>query len=171
MQIALFTMMKHKAIYPGTFDPVTNGHVDIITRAASLFPELVVAVASNTAKRPFFSLNTRIELIEAVVGHLPGVSVIGFDNLLMHFAAEQEARIILRGLRAVSDFEYEFQLAGMNRKLSKHVETLFLTPSDDSMFVSSTLVREIATLGGDVSQFVPAVVVDALQKMKSMSVQ
>lgn len=158
--------MKLKAIYPGTFDPVTNGHVDIITRAASLFPELIVAVASNTAKRPFLPLSTRIELVQQSVGHLPGVSVLGFDNLLIHFAEEQQVRVILRGLRAVSDFEYEFQLAGMNRKLSKQIETMFLTPSEDSMFISSTLVREIAVLGGDISGFVPAVVVDALQKMK-----
>jgi len=158
--------MKNKAVYPGTFDPVTNGHVDIITRAAMLFPEVVVAVATNTAKRPFFSLETRIKLVRDAVGNLPGVSVIGFDNLLINFVQEQQARIILRGLRAVSDFEYEFQLAGMNRKLAKHIETLFLTPSEDSMFVSSTLVREIAVLGGDVSGFVPAVVVTALEAMK-----
>ena len=160
-------IMEYNAIYPGTFDPVTNGHIDIITRAAKLFPELIVAVASNTAKRPFFPLNMRIQLLQETVGFLPGVSVLGFDNLLINFVHEQQARIILRGLRAVSDFEYEFQLAGMNRKLSKDVETMFLTPSEDSMFISSTLVREIALLGGDVSGFVPAVVVDALQKMKS----
>ena len=155
--------MRRKAIYPGTFDPVTNGHIDIITRAANLFPELVVAVASNTTKRPFFSLATRIKFIEDVVKHLPGVSVVGFDNLLIHFVKEQTASVILRGLRAVSDFEYEFQLAGMNRKLSKDIETMFLTPSEEFMFISSTLVREIAALGGDVSGFVPSGVVCALQ--------
>ena len=160
-------MMKQKAIYPGTFDPVTNGHIDIITRASQLFPELIVAVASNHAKRPFFPLDERIRLLQQAVGHLPGVSVMGFDNLLINLVHEQQARVILRGLRAVSDFEYEFQLAGMNRKLSKDVETLFLTPSDDSMFISSTLVREIAVLGGDVTGFVPPVVVEAfMQKMK-----
>ena len=159
-------IMKHKAIYPGTFDPVTNGHIDIITRASHLFPELIVAVASNSAKRPFFSLAKRIELVQQVVGHLPGVCVIGFDNLLIHFVHEQEARVILRGLRAVSDFEYEFQLAGMNRKLSKQVETMFLTPSEDSMFISSTLVREIAVLGGDITGFVPPVVVQAFMQKK-----
>lgn len=159
--------MKNKAIYPGTFDPITNGHIDIITRAASIFPELVVAVASNSAKRPFFSLDMRIKLVQRALHNLPGVTVLGFDNLLINFAHEQHARIILRGLRAVSDFEYEFQLAGMNRKLSKQVETLFLTPSEDSMFISSTLVREIASLGGDVSRFVPTVVVEALDEMKS----
>lgn len=154
--------MKQKAIYPGTFDPVTNGHIDIIARASRLFPEVVVAVAHNATKRPFFSLAERIELVQKSVAHLSGVSVVGFDNLLIHFVEEQNAGIILRGLRAVSDFEYEFQLAGMNRKLSKLVETLFLTPSEDSMFISSSLVREIAALGGDVSNFVPSVVADAL---------
>ncbi|MFI4919175.1 MAG: pantetheine-phosphate adenylyltransferase [Legionellales bacterium] len=154
--------MNQKAIYPGTFDPVTNGHVDIISRAAKLFPELVVAVASNKKKQPYLSLETRIQLLEEVVGDLPGVKVIGFENLLIDFVLEQKAGIILRGLRAVSDFEYEFQLAGMNRKLSKQVETLFLTPSENLMFISSTLVREIAVLNGDVSQFVPACVVAEL---------
>ena len=155
--------MKCKAIYPGTFDPVTNGHIDIISRAASIFPGLVVAVATNSNKRPFFTLAERIAFVEEAVKHLPGVTVVGFDNLLVNFVHEQGASIILRGLRAVSDFEYEFQLAGMNRKLSKNVETMFLTPSEDCMFISSTLVREIATLGGDVSGFVPGVVVEALR--------
>lgn len=159
--------MKQKAIYPGTFDPVTNGHVDIITRAAAIFPQLVVAVASNTMKRPYLPLATRIRLLEEAVAELPGVQVVGFDNLLIDFVEEQQAGIILRGLRAVSDFEYEFQLAGMNRKLNKKVETLFLTPSENLMFISSTLVREIAVLDGDVSQFVPACVVKELQKRKS----
>jgi pantetheine-phosphate adenylyltransferase len=156
-------MMNQKAIYPGTFDPVTNGHVDIIFRAAKLFPKLIVAVASNKAKKPFLSLDVRIQLLQEVVGHLPGVTVMGFDNLLIDFVRQQKAGIILRGLRAVSDFEYEFQLAGMNRKLSKDVETLFLTPSENLMFLSSTLVREIAALDGDVSAFVPQGVVNALQ--------
>lgn len=155
--------MKCKAIYPGTFDPVTNGHLDIITRAAKVFPELVVAVANNNKKRPFFSLTERIEFVQHAVKSLPGVSVVGFDNLLVNFVHEQGASIILRGLRAVSDFEYEFQLAGMNRKLSKNIETMFLTPSEDCMFISSSLVREIAVLGGDVSGFVPQIVVHALQ--------
>ncbi|HRD68826.1 MAG TPA: pantetheine-phosphate adenylyltransferase [Legionella sp.] len=163
----VFIKMKKKAIYPGTFDPVTNGHIDIITRAANIFPELIVAVASNKAKRPFLSLETRIKLLQEVVGHLPGVEVMGFDSLLIDFVLEQKASIILRGLRAVSDFEYEFQLAGMNRKLSKEVETLFLTPSENLMFISSTLVREIATLKGDISQFVPAAVVQELNKRQN----
>ena len=155
--------MTSKVIYPGTFDPVTNGHIDMITRAAKLFPKLVVAVASNTPKRPFFKLADRIKFVEKAVCHLPGVSVMGFDSLLINFVHEQQAGIILRGLRAVSDFEYEFQLAGMNRKLSKDIETIFLTPSEDSMFISSTLVREIASLGGDVSKFVPTSVVQAFR--------
>ena len=161
--------MKKKAIYPGTFDPVTNGHVDIISRAANIFPELVVAVASNKSKKPYLDLETRISLLEEVIGHLPGVQVIGFDILLIDFVLQQNAGIILRGLRAVSDFEYEFQLAGMNRKLSKQVETLFLTPSENLMFISSTLVREIAILNGDISQFVPEAVAKELGRRKNAS--
>ena len=156
--------MKQKVIYPGTFDPVTNGHIDLILRAARLFPEVVVAVASSTKKKPFFPLTKRIELIEQALINVSGVSVVGFDSLLIDFAREQQADLILRGLRAVSDFEYEFQLAGMNRKLEKKIETVFLTPSEEYMFISSSLVREIASLDGDVSQFVPQVVVDALNK-------
>ena len=159
--------MKNKAIYPGTFDPVTNGHVDLISRAALLFPELIIAVANNKAKKPYLELETRIKLLDEVVGHIPGVSVMGFDNLLIDFARQQNAGIIVRGLRAVTDFEYEFQLAGMNRKLSKEVETLFLTPSENLMFISSTLVREIAALNGDVSQFVPEAVVHELNRRKN----
>lgn len=156
--------MKQKAIYPGTFDPVTNGHVDLITRAAKLFPELIIAVASSTAKQPYFSLSTRIELLTDAVGELPGVSVVGFDTLLVDFAREQKAGVILRGLRAVNDFEFEFQLAGMNRQLAKDIETLFLFPSEHVLFISSTFVREIAQLNGDISQFVPASVVRAFQQ-------
>ncbi len=159
--------MKKKAIYPGTFDPVTNGHIDIICRAANIFPELVVAVASSKTKKPYLDLETRIRLLQEAVGHLPGVKVLGFDVLLIDFVLEQEAEIILRGLRAVSDFEYEFQLAGMNRKLSKKIETLFLTPSENLMFISSTLVREIAALNGDVSQFVPEAVAQELIKRRN----
>jgi pantetheine-phosphate adenylyltransferase len=166
MQLVLKNM-KQKAIYPGTFDPVTNGHVDIITRGAKIFPELIVAVAGNEAKRPYLSLETRIRLLEEVVGDIPGVRVLSFESLLIDFVLEQKATIILRGLRAVSDFEYEFQLAGMNRKLSKQVETLFLTPSENSMFISSTLVREIASFNGDISQFVPANVVRELRKKQN----
>lgn len=159
--------MKQKAIYPGTFDPITNGHLDIIYRAADLFPELIIAVASNKAKRPYLSLETRIQLITETVNHRANIQVVGFDTLLIDFALEQKANIILRGLRAVTDFEYEFQLAGMNRKLSKQVETIFLTPSENLMFISSTLVREIAALNGDISQFVPQAVVHALNKRQN----
>lgn len=158
--------MKKKAIYPGTFDPVTNGHIDLITRAAHIFPELIVAVANNKAKHPFFDLATRIRLIEESLTHLTNVQVVGFETLLIEFAQQQNAHIIIRGLRAVSDFEYEFQLAGMNRKLVKEIETLFLTPAEHLMFLSSTLVREIASYNGEVSQFVPVAVVNELQKRK-----
>ena len=154
--------MKQRAVYPGTFDPVTNGHLDIIRRAAEIFPEVIVAVATNHLKKPFFDLKTRIALLEDEVANLPGVSVLGFECLLIDFVKQQQAGIILRGLRAVSDFEYEFQLAGMNRKLSPEIETVFLPPSENLMFISSTLVKEIAVLSGDVSQFVPAGVVRAL---------
>ena len=158
--------MKRKAIYPGTFDPVTNGHIDIIRRAAHLFPEVIVAVASHTSKSPFFSFEQRLALVSASVGQIPGVRVVGFKGLLVHFAEQAGASVSLRGLRAVADFEYEFQLAGMNRQLSKDIETLFLTPSDASMFISSTLVREIAALGGDIGGFVPAAVLAAFTGLK-----
>lgn len=159
--------MQNKVVYPGTFDPITNGHLDIITRAANLFPSLVVAVAKSSGKKPFFTLKERINFVEEAVLSLPNVSVVGFESLLINFVREQSAGIILRGLRAVSDFEYEFQLAGMNRKLAKDVETIFLTPSEDSMFISSSLVREIATFGGDVAKFVPEVVAKALKASKN----
>jgi len=153
--------MKQKAVYPGTFDPVTNGHVDLIRRAAAIFPEVVVAVASNSIKKPYFTLEKRIDFVKESIRDIPGVHVLGFDSLLINFVKAQGAGVILRGLRAVSDFEYEFQLAGMNRKLDKSIETLFLTPSEEYMFISSTLVREIAGLGGDVSDFVPKPVIAA----------
>lgn len=159
--------MKQKAIYPGTFDPITNGHIDIIRRASRIFPEIIVAVASNKGKSPYFPLRTRIELIEEAILDLPGVSVEGFDTLLIDFAKQKKAGVILRGLRAVNDFEYEFQLAGMNRKLANAIETVFLTPSEDLMFISSTLVREISKLGGDVSQFVPPTVIKALEDRRT----
>lgn len=156
--------MYKKAIYPGTFDPVTNGHIDLIQRAAKIFPQLVVAVASNSAKSPFLPLHTRIALLEEALIDTPEVQVLGFDTLLIDFVASQNANVLIRGLRAVSDFEYEFQLACMNRKLAKDIETVFLTPSEHLMFISSTLVREIASLNGDISQFVPPCVVTALKK-------
>ena len=146
--------MTIRAVYPGTFDPITNGHEDLIQRAARLFSEVVVGVAHSQAKRPFFSLDERVTLARDVLKTYKNVSVMGFSGLLSEFVKEQGATVILRGLRAVSDFEYEFQLAGMNRRLAPGVETLFLTPSDKYLFLSATIVREIAVLGGDIGAFV-----------------
>ncbi len=146
--------MSNRAVYPGTFDPITNGHEDLIQRASKLFDHVIVGVAHSQAKRPFFSLDERVKLAKDVLAPLKNVSVMGFKGLLSEFVREQDAQVILRGLRAVSDFEYEFQLAGMNRKLAPGVETLFLTPSDKYLFLSATIVREIAVLGGNISEFV-----------------
>ncbi len=154
--------MQSVAIYPGTFDPITNGHADLVERASKLFERVIVAVAFSTGKQPFFTVETRVALAETVLSGLPNVSIRGFDGLLIHFAKEQGASVILRGLRAVSDFEYEFQLANMNRKLDHELETVFLTPDEGYSYISSTLVREIATLGGDVRPFVHEVVMGAL---------
>ena len=156
--------MKITAIYPGTFDPVTNGHTDLVHRAAQLFDHVIVAVAANTTKTPAFSLDERVEMAHTVLADMKNVEICGFDSLLVHFAAERAARVILRGLRAVSDFEYEFQLAGMNRKLAPKIETLFLMPAEQYTYISSSLVREIARLGGDVSEFVHPHVKAALQE-------
>lgn len=142
------------AIYPGTFDPMTLGHEDLTRRAALLFDHLIVAVADSRAKRPFFTIDERVELASEVLGPLKNVSVVRFSGLLTDFVRSRNARVIVRGLRAVSDFEYEFQLAGMNRYLLPDVETMFLTPSDQYQFISGSIVREIAQLGGDVSKFV-----------------
>lgn len=142
------------AVYPGTFDPLTRGHEDIVRRAAGLFTKVVVGVADSRAKRPFFTLEERLAIAREVLGHYPNVEVGGFRGLLKDFVREQNARVIVRGLRAVSDFEYEFQLAGMNRYLLPEVETMFMTPSDQYQFISGSIVREIAMLGGDVSKFV-----------------
>ena len=143
-----------KAIYPGTFDPITRGHEDLVRRAAKLFDVLIVAVADSRGKQPFFTLDERVAMAREVVSIHPNVEVLPFSGLLMDFLRQQQASIIVRGLRAVSDFEYEFQMAGMNRNLYPDVETLFLTPSEQYMFISATIVREIATLGGDISPFV-----------------
>ena len=143
-----------KAVYPGTFDPLTRGHEDLVRRAATLFDRVVLAIADSKAKRPFFTLEERIAMAREVLGDLKNVEVVGFSSLLTEFVRKQGARVVLRGLRAVSDFEYEFQLAGMNRHLYPEMETIFLTPSEQHMFISATLVREIAVLGGDVSKFV-----------------
>ena len=150
------------AIYPGTFDPITHGHADIVRRASRLFGRIVVAVAESPKKEPSFSLEQRVLLAREALEDLPNVEVLGFDTLLASFAKAQGAGVILRGLRAVSDFEHEFQLAAMNRQLAPQVETMFLTPAEEYSFVSSSLVREIARLGGDVSNFVSPAVVQAL---------
>src|SRR4249920_3981423 len=143
-----------KAVYPGTFDPITLGHQDLVRRAAALFDRVVVGIAASEAKRPFFQLDERIRLAREVLKPYRNVTIEGFGGLLMDFVHAQKAQIILRGLRAVSDFEYEFQMAGMNRNLHPEVETLFLTPAEQYLFMSSTIVREIARFGGDVSKFV-----------------
>jgi pantetheine-phosphate adenylyltransferase len=153
-----------KAIYPGTFDPLTRGHEDLVRRASTLFDTLVVAIADSKAKRPFFPIDERIAMAREVLADVKNVEVLGFSNLLIDFVREQRARVVLRGLRAVSDFEYEFQLAGMNRNLYPEMETIFLTPSEQHMFISATLVREIALLGGDVSKFVHPVVAKKLKQ-------
>lgn len=147
--------MQINAIYPGTFDPITNGHLDIIARASNLYNKVIVAVAVNKGKTPLFSLDERVALVREVTPEFPNVEVIGFDNLLVDCARQLGANVILRGLRAVSDFEYEFQLAGMNRRLAPQLETVFLTPAEQYEFISSTMIREIAQLKGDVSCFVP----------------
>ena len=152
-----------KAVYPGTFDPLTRGHEDLVRRAAKLFDAIIVAVADSKAKRPFFTLEERIAMAREVLGDLKNVEVTGFSGLLTEFVRKQGARVVLRGLRAVSDFEYEFQLAGMNRNLYPDMETVFLTPSEQHMFISATLVREIANLGGDVSEFVHPLVATRLK--------
>ena len=158
-----------RAVYPGTFDPLTRGHEDIVRRAAALFDWLIIGVADSQAKRPFFTRSERVDLASEVLRDLKNVKVVGFSGLLINFIREHQARVIMRGLRAVADFEYEFQLAGMNRNLYPDVETIFLTPSEQHMFISATLVREIATLGGDVSKFVHPLVRDKLnEKVKSL---
>ena len=148
-------MNKITAIYPGTFDPITNGHLDLVARAAQLFDEVIIAVAENKTKSPLFSLDERVALAKIVNAEFKNVYVIGFDNLLVECAKQQGARVILRGLRAVSDFEYEFQMAGMNRRLAPELETVFLTPAEQYEFISSSMIREIARLNGNVSCFVP----------------
>jgi pantetheine-phosphate adenylyltransferase len=151
------------AVYPGTFDPMTLGHLDVVRRAARLFDRVVVGVADSRAKRPFFSIDERVEMAREIVSPYPNVEVMGFSGLLADFLRSIHADVILRGLRAVSDFEFEFQMAGMNRKLHPEVETLFVTPSDQYMFISSTIVREIAGFGGDVGPFVPPIVAERIR--------
>ena len=153
----------NRVLYPGTFDPITKGHGDLIERASRLFDHIIIAVAASPKKNPLFPLEQRVALAREVTAHLQNVEVVGFSTLLAHFVKEQKANVFLRGLRAVSDFEYEFQLANMNRQLVPEVESMFLTPSEKYSYISSTLVREIAALGGDVSKFVRPAVEEALK--------
>jgi pantetheine-phosphate adenylyltransferase len=156
--------MNVKAIYPGTFDPITNGHTDLVERAAKLFDHVILAIAHNPNKKPFFELEQRVEIANTILSHLDNVTVIGFSGLLADLAREQQANVLVRGLRAVSDFEFEFQLANMNRRLNKELESVFLTPAEQNSFISSSLVKEVAIHGGDVSQFVHPVVEKALKE-------
>ncbi len=156
--------MSIVAVYPGTFDPITNGHLDLIERAARFYDRLVIAVANNRNKQSLFDLQTRVELVESVTEHLPNVEVMAFDGLLVEFVHKIEGNVLLRGLRAVSDFEYEFQLASMNRKLAPEIETMFMTPAEQYAFISSSLVKEVAQLNGNVSEFVPPLVEAALKE-------
>jgi len=158
-----FAQMR-RAIYPGSFDPVTNGHLDVIERARKLFDEVVVAVAHNDEKQPLFSLEERLDLLQETVGRIQGVSIAKFSGLLVEFAGAQDAEAVVRGLRAVSDFEFEFQMALMNRNLNPKVETIFLMPKEEYTYLSSRIVKEIARLGGNVSSFVPACVAKALRR-------
>ena len=151
-------------VYPGTFDPITNGHTDLVERAARLFRKVIVAVAVNPGKGTVFPVETRVTLVREVLAHVGNVEVCSFDNLLVDFVRQRQASVILRGLRAVSDFEYEFQLASMNRRLAPEVETMFLTPAEQYAYISSSLVREISSLGGDVTPFVHSKVVAALNE-------
>jgi pantetheine-phosphate adenylyltransferase len=155
--------MRRRAVYPGTFDPITRGHEDLVRRAAELFDHVIVAIAASRVKNPFFTLDERVAMAQEVLAPYKNVEVRGFSGLLMGFLRTVDSRIILRGLRAVSDFEYEFQMAGMNRKLYPDVETLFLTPAEQYQFISATMVREIAVLGGDCSSFVNPLLVERLK--------
>jgi pantetheine-phosphate adenylyltransferase len=155
-------MKEHTVIYPGTFDPITNGHVDLVERASRLFDRVIVAIAYSEKKTPLFALEQRVALCEESLGHLDNIEVVGFNNLLIDFAKAHNSRCVLRGLRTVADFEYEFQLTNMNRAMYPDFESIFLTPSDHLSYISSSLVREIAALGGDIDAFVPAPVARAL---------
>ncbi|MEO8767671.1 MAG: pantetheine-phosphate adenylyltransferase [Nitrosospira sp.] len=153
-----------KAIYPGTFDPITRGHEDLVRRASQLFDQVVVAVAVSSGKKPSFTQKERVDMVRQVLADCRNVEVMAFSGLLMEFSQQQNARVILRGLRAVSDFEYEFQMAGMNRSINPEIETVFMTPSEQYMFISATIVREIALLGGSVDKFVHPLVAAQLRK-------
>jgi pantetheine-phosphate adenylyltransferase len=156
-----------RAIYPGTFDPITRGHEDLVRRGASLFDKLILAIAESPSKKPRFSLAERVDMASEVLSDVKNVEIVGFNTLLMDFVHQQGAKVVVRGLRAVSDFEYEFQMAGMNRSVYPEVETVFLTPGEQYMFISATMVREIARLGGDVSKFVQPCVNKRLQAQNS----
>ena len=158
--------MKRNAIYPGTFDPITNGHHDLVRRAASIFDRVIVAIAANPNKTPMFPLEARVDLARRVLDDLPNVQVMGYSGLTVEFARKHNGAVIIRGLRAVSDFEFEFQLANMSRHLERDIETVFLTPQEQFTFISSTLVREIAVLGGDVHKFVHPIVEAELKKQR-----
>ncbi len=153
-----------RVVYPGTFDPITNGHIDLVERACNLFDSVVLAIAASTKKNPLFTLEERVSQAEQVLAHLPNVEICGFDVLLADLVKQKKAQAVVRGLRAVSDFEYEFQLANMNRALSPEMESLFLTPAEHLSYISSSLVREIASLGGDVSKFVHPIIEQDLKK-------
>lgn len=156
--------MNTLALYPGTFDPITNGHTDLVRRACKLFDGVIVAVAANPEKKPLFDLEQRVKLATQVLADVKGAEIVGFDTLLVDFVKQNNASVILRGLRAVSDFEFEFQLAGMNRRLDPDIETVFMTPSEQDTFISASLVKEIARLGGDVTEFVDSRVATALKR-------
>jgi pantetheine-phosphate adenylyltransferase len=156
--------MKRSAIYAGTFDPITFGHVDIVERASKIFEQVIVGVALNPGKKPLFSLPERVALTTQVLHHVPNVKVLGFETLTLDFAKQLQATVLIRGIRAVLDFDYEFQLANMNRTLYPEMETLFLMPAEKYMFISSSLIREIASLKGDIVPFVPPLVADAIVK-------
>ena len=156
--------MTTRVIYPGTFDPITNGHLDLIERAAAMFDHVIVGIAASPSKKPLFDLNERVALTESITAHLSNVEIVGFSGLLVDFAKQYQANILVRGLRAVSDFEYEFQLANMNRRLMPELETVFLTPAEENSFISSTIVKEVALHHGEVNQFVAPSVQIALEK-------
>lgn len=156
--------MEKRAIYPGTFDPMTNGHLDLVTRAANMFDHVILAIGASPSKKPMFSLEERVALATQVTAHLHNVEVLGFSELMAHFAQHQNANILVRGLRAVSDFEYEMQLANMNRHLMPTLESVFLMPSKEWSFISSSLVKEVARHGGDIAPFVPEIIAQALSE-------